>query len=205
MTTGFYIQLAGSLILAFGFFVKTRRNRLLIVLLGLLVSITGFAFDGIYMAIVLCLALLVYLITNFLKNMKHYSRISIIEVGYDDAYVKEFLQYYSKSLYLYFPIFEPDKEQKIHLLIKEMNVAGILVLKQKGDVMYVEIDFIKPEYRDFSIGNYIYNQNTGYFKKLGVNTLLAKSYHYLHSKYLLKMGFSQTLIEGELYFVKNID
>nr|MBP8994109.1 hypothetical protein [Bacteroidales bacterium] len=63
-------------------------------------------------------------------------------------------------------------------------------------------DYTKPTYRNEVIGKYIYKQNTGYFKKLGIDKLLTKSYHKGHSKYLKKMGFEQKNLDNQSFFIK---
>ncbi len=205
METFLIIQIAGIALVATGLFIKARKKRFITVLTGLLISGLGFIPEMQYTAAVLCLLLAFFLVYNYLKNRRNYHTVRMLEVANDDLYLQEFLRYYEKPIYNYFPMYKQDELQKTCLLIKEMNVAGLLVLKQVDNEIHVELDFIKPEYRDFSIGNYIYRQNTGYFKRMGANIIKAKSYHYLHSKYLLKMGFIQSFIDGELYFVKKMD
>ncbi|HOK38600.1 MAG TPA: hypothetical protein PLC87_08030, partial [Bacteroidales bacterium] len=69
----------------------------------------------------------------------------------------------------------------------------------------IEVDYLKPGFRDYEIGEYMFKINPGYFKKLGVDRLITKSYHKNHTKYLKKMGFEETLIDGQMFFVKHID
>ncbi len=201
----FYTQIASIVILTIGLFFNSSKLKLSFIIIAVSAAITVFSFNAEWWAISFAVLIILHVIVNYIKRNKSYNTINILEVGVNDAYVHEFFKYYSKSLYQYFPIYETNSSHSVNLLIRDMNIAGILILKQEKDIAYIEMDFIKPEFRDFTIGNYIYNQNTGFFKKRGINKLMAKSYHYKHSKYLLKMGFKQGLIDGELYFVKNID
>lgn len=199
------IQLSGIAIVVIGIFMRTRVQRTLVTIPGLIALMVGFHLSPNMGGIIFSFVVLFYVVLQYYISRKKISRISIIEVTQDDNYLNEFLNYYSKDLYNFFPLYSKSSEDRIFFLIREMNVAGILIVKINGDEMLIELDFIKPEYRDFEIGNYIYNRNTGYFKKLGISTIIAKSYHKRHSKYLIRMGFKQTLIDEQLFFEKKID
>jgi hypothetical protein len=53
----------------------------------------------------------------------------------------------------------------------------------------IDLDFAVAEYRDFKIGQYIYEKHTEFFLSHGYNELVAISTTDEHSKYLEKMGF----------------
>ncbi|HXK80697.1 MAG TPA: hypothetical protein PLO05_00890 [Bacteroidales bacterium] len=199
------IQLLSISIVVTGIFLRTRKQRTLVIILGLVGLMFGFYMLPNMGGIIFSFVILCYVIIKYYISRKKISQINIIEVTQDDNYLNKFLHYYKKELYNFFPLYEQSYNDRVFFLIREMNVAGILIVKINGSEMIIELDFIKPEYRDFEIGNYIYNRNTGYFKKLGVSKILAKSFHKKHSKYLIRMGFKQTLINEQLFFVKNID
>ena len=200
-----FISLAGVILVVLGVILRTRKQRTLFILPGLLFLISGFVLVENWIGACFALIIWIWVIYKYYLSRKSIRLIKVVEVTHDDNYLQEFLDYYQKQLYNYFPIYQKSKSDRVFFLIREMNVAGILIAKISKDEMFVALDFIKPEYRDFEIGNYIYNQNTGYFKKLGISKILTKSYHKKHSKYLLRMGFVQEIINDQLFFIKKID
>lgn len=200
-----YIQLVGILILAIGLYLRTRLQRTLALLPGMLLISIGFGLNENWIGTLLIFVLIVYVLYTFFRSRKAIQNIKMIEVTCDDNYLHEFLVFYKKQLYYFFPLYKSSSKDRVFFLIREMNIAGIFIAKITGDEMLIELDFIKPEYRDFKIGNYIYNRNTGYFKKMGIRLIKTKSYNKTYSKYLLHMGFKQKLINDELFFVKSID
>jgi hypothetical protein len=199
------ISLSGVVLVVVGVILRTRKQRTLFILPGLLFLIAGFVLVDNWIGASFALVVLIWVLRRYYLSRKSIRLIKIIEVTHDDNYLQEFLEYYRKQLYNYFPIYQKSESDRVFFLIREMNVAGILIAKTNNKEMFVELDFIKPEYRDFEIGNYIYNQNTGYFKKMGISKILTKSYHKKHSKYLLRMGFVQEIINDQLFFIKKVD
>lgn len=159
----------------------------------------------IYPFSVLMIISLGYYFYSIYKARKSKVSINLLEVEPDNNYIVEFIKNYKKDIYNYFPFYKPEKSHRCFLLMRDMNLAGVFIADINDDVMTIEVDYTKPIYRDKEIGNYIYKQNPGYFKKLGVNKLRAKSYHKGHSKFLLQMGFEQTYIDNQKYFIKNLD
>lgn len=152
--------------------------------------------------LVIAIGYLIYQLYIFRKSK---ASIKLLEVEFDNNYIVEFIKNYKRDIYNYFPFYEPAKNQKCFLVMRDMNLAGVMIASISDDVMTIEVDYIKPMYRDSEIGTYIYKQNPGHFKKLGVNKLIAKSYHKGHSRFLQKMGFEKSIIDNQPYFVKNLD
>lgn len=140
-----------------------------------------------------------------LKVFKKKISIKMLEVEYDNNYIQEFINNYKKDIYSYFPFYQTKDEQRCFLTFLNTDLAGIFIAKKVKKDLIIEVDYVKPSYRNKTIGNYFYKQNTGYFKKLGVNRLITKSYHKGHSKFLKKMGFEQHFINNEMFFIKNLD
>jgi len=188
-----------------GFIAYGKTQRRIVILASILLLLIYSILKPIYPFAALMLIGLVIFIINVIKQSKSKSSIKLLEVEYDNNYILEFIKNYKRDIYNYFPFFEPHKSHKCFLVMRDMNLAGILITSITGDVMTIEVDYTKPIYRDKEIGNYMFKQNPGYFKKLGIKKLVAKSFHNGHSKFLKKMGFEQTHIDNQLFFVKNID
>ncbi|MDD3687376.1 MAG: hypothetical protein PHE56_11480 [Bacteroidales bacterium] len=199
------IGFAGVVLGLTGFFAHGKFQRRAFILVSILSLLIYSIARPIYPFTALMGAALIYYFYNIFKVTRSKMSIKLLEVEFDNSYIQEFIKNYKRDIYNYFPFYEPHKSHRCFLLMRDMNLAGILITSITGDIMTIEVDYTKPIYRDTEIGNYIYKQNPGYFKKLGVNKLLAKSFHKGHSKFLQKMGFEQTYFDNQLFFVKNLD
>ncbi len=182
-----------------------KQNKLLVIAASLLILLVYSILKPIYPVGILIIVLIIILIIETRKTLKSKSTIKLVEVEYDNTYITEFIKNYKKDIYSFFPFFVPHRSHKCFLVMRDMNLAGIFVANITGDILTIEVDYIKPMYRDNYIGNYIFNQNPGFFKKMGINKLVGKSFHSGHSKFLKKMGFVQTYVDDQLFYVKNID
>jgi len=196
---------AGIVVGLAGFFARVKFQRWVLFLISILSLLTYSILKPIYPFTALMIFVLVYYFYNVSKTYKSKASIKLLEVEFDNNYIVEFIKNYKRDIYNYFPFYEPSPTHKCFLVMRDMNLAGVMIASISDNVMTIEVDYTKPIYRDTEIGKYIYKQNPGYFKKLGVSKLIAKSFHKGHSKFLLKMGFEQTYFDNQMFFVKNID
>ncbi len=188
-----------------GFFAYGRIQRRLIILLAIILLLIYSLLKPIYPFAILMIIVLVYFIIKLREIYKSKVSIQLVEVEHDNNYIVEFIKNYKKDIYNFFPFYEPHKSHKCFLVMRDMNLAGILIGSITEDILTIEVDYTKPIYRDKEIGNYIFRQNPGHFKKMGIKKIVAKSFHKGHSKFLKKMDFEKTYIDNQLFFVKNID
>ncbi|MDL2262272.1 hypothetical protein LJC11_02080 [Bacteroidales bacterium OttesenSCG-928-I21] len=132
-------------------------------------------------------------------------QIKLEETDAEDEKVKEFMKIHKKDIYSFFPFYQFNENQKFFIITKENYPIGIFIYTISGDILTVEVDYTKHIYRDLGTGNYIYNKNPGYFKKIGVNTILSQSFNRTYSRSLKKNGFRNEIIGGQQFFVKNLD
>ncbi|MDD3859339.1 MAG: hypothetical protein PHW83_04015 [Bacteroidales bacterium] len=184
---------------------KGKLQRRILFFLAIISLLVYSLIKPIYPFTILMIIALGYYFFSIYKAKQSKVSINLLEVEFDNNYIIEFIKNYKKDIYNYFPFYKPEQSHRCFLLMRDMNLAGIFIADIKDDIMTIEVDYTKPIYRDKEIGNYIYKQNPGNFKKLGVNQLRAKSYHKGHSKFLIQMGFEQTYIDNQMYFVKNLD
>lgn len=205
MNNGDIIGFVGVAVGLLGFFAYGKIQRRVIVILGILLLLTYSLVKPIYPIAVLMVLVLAFYIIQIIKLQKSKASIKLLEVEHDNNYIIEFVKNYKRDIYNYFPFYEPHKSHKCFLVMRDMNLAGIMIGSITGDVLTIEVDYTKPIYRDKEIGTYIFKQNPGYFKNMGVQKIVAKSFHKGHSKFLKKMGFEQTYIDNQLFFVKKLD
>lgn len=156
-----------------------------------------------------------------LTNIYYLSKMSsqkdflkLLQIRPENRYMDFFLDFYSEEINKYFPGFYESFKQHIHahkdslffLILRNAAVAGIFMGRRINEQeLFVDIDFVIPEYRDMKPGKYIYNQNETFFHNLGIQKLSTYPKQKKHYEYLKKMGFSEEIREGnKVYLVKNI-
>ncbi len=98
-------------------------------------------------------AALIYYFYNIYKVTRSKMSIKLLEVEFDNSYIQEFIKNYKRDIYNYFPFYEPHKSHRCFLLMRDMNLAGILITSINGDIMTSEVDYTNPIYRATEIGN----------------------------------------------------
>ncbi|MDD2385575.1 MAG: hypothetical protein PHP52_02205 [Bacteroidales bacterium] len=197
-----FIGVAASML---SFIATGKIQHRIIIIIAIALLLTYSILKPIYPFAVLMILVLAFYVFQIVKLQKSKASIILLEVEYDNNYILEFIKNYKRDIYNYFPFYEPHKLHKCFLVMRDMNLAGILIGSIAEDILTIEVDYTKPIYRDKEIGNYIFKQNPGYFKKMGIKKIVAKSFHKGHSKFLKQMGFEQTNIDNQLVFVKDLD
>jgi hypothetical protein len=167
-----WINLVGAVIFAvYGFLIPSLPTGIMNV---------GIALIDIY-----------YLIKIY--QSKDYFRVQEVEQG--NGYLGKFIEFYKEDIEKYLNLDEKEVENasvKFYVL-RNMTPASIFVAKKQGDdTLNILLDYAIPQYRDLKIGKFVYEQQTQYFKSLGVNTLLVETNIKEHIQYVKKMGFVET-------------
>jgi hypothetical protein len=133
--------------------------------------------------------------------------LKILEVQNQSEYLQEFIQFYRKDIFRYFPNFDFTvlQSDRVFFILRNMAVAG-LVISRKQDEKYLQIvlDYVIPQYRDFKLGRFLYFDSKQYFRKFGFENLISTCYNSQHEEYLLKMGFSEKFINQQRFFVLHL-
>lgn len=126
------------------------------------------------------------------KIYKSKEKYQLVDFSVDSNYFKAFLDFYKDDIQETFKITEFDaKEAYVSFyVLRDMVPASAFIGKDIGnESLSILLDFATPAYRDFKIGNYLYQENTDIFLSRGYKVLTAQAYTDAHKKYLLKMGF----------------
>ncbi len=127
-----------------------------------------------------------------------------LEIKRDNRYLIKFLDYYHKDILKYFPQFEYHNTMNsyTYMILRNMAVAGVFLARDYGNKrLYIGLDYVIPDYRDFKLGTYIYREKIDFFKSEGYEMLCTIPQTANHAKYLKKMGFHQEQMDGKEYFV----
>lgn len=128
-----------------------------------------------------------------------------LEVKPTSNYLRYFLEYYEQEI----KKFQPEFEDKINsktvgfLVLRDLVPAGLLLGElDKNGIYQIRLDFVIPNYRDFKIGRYLFDEQKNYFREVGVRRFEAIAGSEEHQKYLRKMGFEPDADEER--FVLNL-
>jgi hypothetical protein len=80
-----------------------------------------------------------------------------------------------------------------------MVPAGLFITKVEGEEAHVRLDYVIPNYRDFQVANFIFEENVSFFTQHGVKRFVSQGGNDFHRKYLERMEFVKA---GEVYVHK---
>lgn len=107
----------------------------------------------------------------------------------DSPQLQYFLQLNSQDIGTYFPGFElqASRPDTVFFVYSGMVTAGALIGRRLEDgALEVALDYTTPQYRDCSVGRYLYRQ----LAEQGFQKLVVREASEKHGPYLRKMGFS---------------
>lgn len=129
----------------------------------------------------------------------------VLRVQENNEFLTEFLNYYKKEIFHYSPYYIKTADSMFFLLLDHVQVIGVFVVKDKGDgILLIQLDFVVPGYRNFSVGKFLFEDNIKYFTGMGYKNLQTVCLNETHADYLNNMGFKECYIEGEKMFVKEL-
>ncbi len=127
----------------------------------------------------------------YLARLRHPDRhYTLIEEKKDSPVLQAFLRHYGQDIEGCFPGLEIETEDAdvVCLVCHKMTPAGILLGKRReGGALEILLDYSTPEYRDCSVGKYLYSR----LPELGVDSLTYSREPLKHEAYLKKMGFAR--------------
>lgn len=116
------------------------------------------------------------------------------ELSPSSNYFNSFIEFYKTDINKFFgnKEFIVNSEDIGFYVLRDMVPASVFLGKPIDEkTLEVELDFAVPAYRDFKIGNYIYNRHQEFFRDHGFEKLLAQPVSNDHEAYLIKMGFEK--------------
>lgn len=125
----------------------------------------------------------------------------------DSEYFNYFLHFYNDEIKKYIePSLLKGNSHEVSLyILRNMALAGIFLgSKHDDDTLIVELDFAVPEYRDFKIGHFIYEDHQQYFLDKGYKRFISFTSNQEHNDYFKKMGFVEKEENGRMILEKAI-
>lgn len=201
------IGYAASIMMAISMWMTSIFRLRWTVLIGNLFFIVyGFYIDSppIYLLNILNGAVNIFFLIKIYTKKEYFK---LLEVRNENLYLINFLNYYQKEINKFFPYFtyKPEKNIITLMIMRNMVVAGVFLARKLDDEsLMMSLDFAIPEYRDFKMGHYLYDNKAGFFKRQGYKYIYTVSLNNYHEKYLKKMGFVEDYSKGERLFFKEL-
>lgn len=135
------------------------------------------------------------------------SKESFLLIKLEDnyEYYNHFIKFYETDIKKHFNNINFHKIENsigFYILRNLVHTGIFIATKRDENSLNIKLDYATPEYRDFKIGNFIYNKNKEFFLNQGYSKLYTSSNDSSHRKYLLKMGFEK--INNSNEYIKNL-
>ncbi|MDI6452179.1 GNAT family N-acetyltransferase [Peloplasma aerotolerans] len=128
---------------------------------------------------------------------------TLIEMKKDTEYFKYFMSFYRDNMKSFMNVddhLEDDQYLKLFILRNTVPAGVVVGEYEDKHTLKILIDYVTPTYRDFKVGQFLYEDKKDFFSKLGVKKLTTHPGNIKHQAYLKKMGF----IENNNVFIKEI-
>ncbi len=138
----------------------------------------------------------IYFLIKMAKTERAFTFLALEREG---AYLQHFLRFYEEDIRKYFPAqaLSGAGTDRVFLVCCDTTPAGVLTgrLLEEG-TLEVALDYSVPQYRDCSVGRYLYRQ----LEEQGYRKLVVPTATEVHGAYLKKVGF----VEDNGRYVKQL-
>jgi len=147
---------------------------------------------------------------NVYYLIKMYSAIDyfkVLPIDNNTKYLNYFLDFYKDNIRAFMNFSQEDIENShvSFFILRNIYPAGVFICSKYDDTtLKIEIDYVVPEFRDFKIGNFVFEKQKDFFLERGFSRFVIESTNKSHIEYLKKMGFARCDSIGETFYEKII-
>lgn len=123
---------------------------------------------------------------------------TFLEVSPKSEYLRTFVEFYKKDILGIIPSYthKPEEDLLCFFILRNMMPAGLFIAKVQGEEAHVQLDYVIPNYRDFQVARFIFDENAAFFLERGIRRFVSEGGSPIHQTYLEKMEFVNN---GEFY------
>ena len=123
---------------------------------------------------------------------------TFLEVSPKSEYLRTFVEFYKKDILGIIPSYthQTDDDLLCFFILRNMMPAGLFIAKVQGEEAHVQLDYVIPNYRDFQVARFIFDENAAFFLERGIRRFVSEGGSPIHQTYLEKMEFVNN---GEFY------
>jgi hypothetical protein len=123
---------------------------------------------------------------------------TFLEVSPTGKYLNAFVQFYRDDILEIIPTYthSTDDDLLCFFILRNMMPAGLFIAKIQGEEAHIQLDYVIPNYRDFQVARFIFEENAAFFHTRGIRRFVSEGGSAIHRSYLEKMEFVN---QGDLY------
>ena len=193
----------GSILVAVSLMMRSLLRLRLINLIGALFFTTYGALLGAYPVAVLN-GLIVCIDLYYLFQMwRQKDFFTFLEVSPKSEYLRAFTSFYKADIAEIIPNYthqaEPEESLLCFFILRNMVPAGLFITTVQAEEAHIELDYVIPNYRDFQVARFIFEDNAAFFTQRGIRRFVSEAGSDLHRTYLERMEFIKS---GDVYIHK---
>lgn len=114
----------------------------------------------------------------------------LLEVPAPSEYLRLFLDHHAAEIRRFTPGAPASDGAGVSVMIlRDLVPAGLLMGDVEGDELRVRVDFVIPQFRDFKVGRYLFEERADFFRERGIREIVSAPGSREHERYLKRMGF----------------
>ena len=123
---------------------------------------------------------------------------TFLEVSPKSEYLRAFVEFYRDDIIAIIPsyIYQPEEDLLCFFILRNMMPAGLFIAKIQAEEAHIRLDYVIPNYRDFQVARFIFEENAAFFIQRGIHRFISEGGSAIHRTYLEKMEFVN---QGEMY------
>jgi len=190
----------GSILVAISLMMKSLLRLRVINLVGAL-FFTGYGILlGAYPVAVLN-GLIVCIDLYYLVQMwRQKDFFTFLEVSPKSEYLRAFVDFYKDDIAEIIPNYshqvESEESSLCFFILRNMVPAGLFIVKVQNEEAHIKLDYVIPNYRDFQVARFIFEENALFFSQRGIRRFVSEGGSDIYRRHLKRMGFVKS---GEIY------
>ena len=123
---------------------------------------------------------------------------TFLEVLPKSKYMQAFVDFYKDDILEIIPTYthKTDEDLLCFFILRNMMPAGLFVAQVRGEEAHIQLDYVIPNYRDFQVARFIFEENAAFFIQRGIRRFVSEGGSAIHRTYLEKMEFVN---KGDVY------
>ena len=201
-----YIGYLASLIVLISLLMSSVKKLRWINMIGSLIFGTyGFLINS-YPVAIMNLGIVIINIYYLVQMYGNKDYFQLLETSEKDAFYDRFKSFYNTEINNFM-----DQEQSLStkgsfkvFVLRNMVPAGLLVGSIESHTLNITIDYVTPQYRDFKIAKFLFDEQKVFFQAKGIETLKSNPGNEKHEKYLKRIGFHQEIENDKPIYIKKL-
>jgi hypothetical protein len=200
-----WVGYLGSLVVLISLLMSSIKKLRWINLVGAVIfAFYGFMIASIptgFMNVGIAIIDIVFLVKMY--KQKDFFRVYTIK---SKEYLQQFFKFYKDDIKQFQDIDEDlllEAPVRFYVL-RNMTPASVFIAEKYDDeTLEIKLDYAIPQYRDFKIGKFVFEDQKEYFSDLGYSKFIVFSDKKEHINYIKKMGFKELSLKKNSY-IKSI-